>query len=56
MGKSHLSEEDIKLRYITPAIQNAGWDNKQIRMEYAFYSRAYYFTWKHYGKRKKEKC
>lgn len=36
MGKSHLSEEDIKLRYITPAIQNAGWYNKQIRMEYAF--------------------
>lgn len=36
MGKNHLSEEDIKLRYITPAIQNAGWDNKQIRMEYAF--------------------
>jgi len=36
MGKSQLSEEDIKLRYITPAIQNAGWDNKQIRMEYAF--------------------
>lgn len=36
MGKSHLSEEDIKLRYITPAIQNAGWDIKQIRMEYAF--------------------
>ena len=36
MGKSHLSEEDIKLRYITPAIQNAGWENKQIRMEYAF--------------------
>ncbi len=36
MGKSHLSEEDIKLRYITPAIHNAGWDNKQIRMEYAF--------------------
>ena len=36
MGKSHLSEEDIKLRYITPAIQNAGCDNKQIRMEYAF--------------------
>lgn len=36
MGKSHLSEEAIKLRYITPAIQSAGWDNKQIRMEYAF--------------------
>lgn len=36
MGKRNLSEEDIKLRYITPAIQNAGWDNKQIRLEYAF--------------------
>ena len=36
MGKSNLSEEDIKLRYITPAIQKAGWDNKQIRMEYTF--------------------
>lgn len=36
MGKKHLSEEDIKHRYITPAIHNAGWDKKQIRMEYAF--------------------
>ena len=36
LGKRNLSEEDIKLRYITPAIQNAGWENKQIRMEYAF--------------------
>lgn len=36
MSKRHLSEEDIKLRYISPAIQNAGWENKQIRMEYAF--------------------
>lgn len=36
MGKRNLSEEDIKMRYITPAIQNAGWDNKQIRLEYAF--------------------
>lgn len=36
MSKCHLSEEDIKLRYISPAIQNAGWENKQIRMEYAF--------------------
>lgn len=29
-----LSEEDIKLRFITPAIQNAKWDFKDIRMEY----------------------
>lgn len=36
MGKRHLSEEDIKTRYITPAITDAGWDLKQIRLEYAF--------------------
>ena len=37
MGSSgKLSEEDIKLRYITPAIQQAGWTNEQIRMEYFF--------------------
>jgi len=37
MGKSHLSEEDIKARYITPAITDAGWDiKKQVRLEYAF--------------------
>ena len=37
MGKSYLSEEDIKARYITPAITGAGWDlNKQVRLEYAF--------------------
>ena len=37
MGKSILSEEDIKLRYITPAILGAGWDrDKQVRMEYTF--------------------
>jgi type I restriction enzyme, R subunit len=31
-----LTEEDIKLRYITPAIQQAGWDRTQFRMEYFF--------------------
>lgn len=36
MGKRNLSEEDIKMRYITPAIFNAGWDKKQIRLEYSF--------------------
>ncbi len=35
--KSELTEEEIKLRYITPAIEKAGWDKqKQIRMEYSF--------------------
>ena len=36
MGKRNLTEEDIKMRYITPAIINAGWDKKQIRLEYSF--------------------
>lgn len=37
MGKRQLSEEDIKARYITPAITDAGWDiKKQVRLEYAF--------------------
>lgn len=37
MGKRNLSEEDIKARYITPSITDAGWDiKKQVRLEYAF--------------------
>ncbi|RIN55765.1 EcoAI/FtnUII family type I restriction enzme subunit R [Staphylococcus simulans] len=37
MNKKNMSEEDIKLKFITPSIMNAGWDiQKQIRMEYAF--------------------
>ena len=29
-----LSEEDIKNRYITPAIESKGWTKNQTRMEY----------------------
>lgn len=36
MNKKDLTEEDIKLRFITPAINNAGWKNEHIRMEYYF--------------------
>ena len=36
MSNQSLSEEDIKLRFITPAIENAGWEKEQIRMEYTF--------------------
>ena len=36
VDKKTLTEEDIKLRYITPAINKAGWNNEQIRMEYYF--------------------
>ena len=32
-----LTEEDIKLRFITPALQNADWDiQSQIRCEYYY--------------------
>ena len=36
MSKKDLTEEDIKLRFITPSINNAGWKNEHIRMEYYF--------------------
>ena len=36
MTKHEMTEEDIKLQYITPAIESAGWDKlKQIKMEYS---------------------
>lgn len=35
-SKKDLSEEDIKARYISPAITKAGWKPEQIRMEYSF--------------------
>ncbi len=35
--KKQMTEEEIKLQFITPAIEKSGWDRKkQIRMEYAF--------------------
>ena len=30
------TEEDVKFRYVTPAIEKAGWDKHQIFMEYFF--------------------
>lgn len=30
-----MTEEEVKLNYITPAIENAGWTKKQIRMEHS---------------------
>lgn len=36
-NKKSMSEEDIKMKYITPAIEKSGWDiKKQIRAEYTF--------------------
>lgn len=36
MIDKNLTEEDIKHRYITPAIEQKGWNKQHIRMEYAF--------------------
>ena len=37
MGKRDLSEEDIKVQFITPAIEKAGWNiKKQVRFEHTF--------------------
>ena len=33
IDKKELSEEDIKNRYITPALNSAGWNNDEFRME-----------------------
>lgn len=36
-NKKNMSEEDIKMKYITPAIEQAGWNiKKHIRAEYTF--------------------
>ena len=41
MTKHEMTEEDIKLQYITPAIESAGWDKlKQIKMEYRLHGRS----------------
>ena len=31
-----MTEEEVKLNHITPAIEEAGWSKKQIRIEYSF--------------------
>ncbi|WP_235110083.1 hypothetical protein [Acaryochloris sp. 'Moss Beach'] len=36
MTKKSLSEADICDRYITPAIDGAGWKKSQVRREYSF--------------------
>lgn len=37
MKKSEMTEEDIKIKYINPAIEKSGWDiNKNVKFEYCF--------------------
>ncbi len=52
---SVLTEEDIKFRYITPAIERAAWQKEQIFMEYFFTDGQVIVRGKtvHRGKRKK---
>jgi type I restriction enzyme R subunit len=35
MDKKQLTEQEIRSRFIMPAIQNAGWSTAQIREDYA---------------------
>ena len=35
MNKKQLTEQEIRTRFITPAIQSAGWQPAQIREEFA---------------------
>ena len=36
MNYNNYSEEDVKYQFITPSIENAGWNKTQIRFEYSF--------------------
>ena len=36
MQVNHLTEEDVKNRYITPALEKSGWQREQMKMEYPF--------------------
>ena len=36
LSRKDLSEEDIKFRYITPAVENAGWSKSLFRFEYYY--------------------
>ena len=36
LSRKDLSEEDIKFRYITPAVENAGWSKNSFRFEFYY--------------------
>jgi type I restriction enzyme R subunit len=55
ISKSEMTEEDIKLRYITPAIASK-WDkNNQMRMEYCFTDGRIIVQWNTVSRGKKKK-
>ena len=57
MDKKSLTEEDIKLQYITPAIvEKAGWSKDLIRMEYYFTDGRVIFQGKIHARQKGKKA
>ena len=36
IADNHLSEEDIKSRFIQPALEDKGWDKQHMRLEFAY--------------------
>ena len=57
IAKQQLSEEDIKFQYITPAIvETAGWNKKNIRMEYYFTDGRVIFQGKLHARKKGKKA
>src|ERR1035437_999996 len=47
MNKNHLSEDDISVKFITPALHKAGWDEEtQIRRQASFTNGRIIFTGK----------
>lgn len=40
--KKKMSEQDIRTKFITPAIQRAGWSDRQMREEFSFKSDKYF--------------
>lgn len=51
-----LTEEDIKFRFITPAIESKGWDKSSIRMEYYFTKGRIFVRGKVKGRQKGKKA
>ena len=57
MDKKSLTEEDIKLQFITPAIvDKAGWNKNLIRMEYYFTDGRVIFQGKVHARQKGKKA
>lgn len=50
------TEEDIKTRYITPALTKAGWKSNQLAMEYSLTDGRIVFEGNHVKRKKQKRC